>query len=176
MDKISKTGNQALIVIDVQKGLFQRIRPIYDADQVLANINTLIRLARQAGIPVIFIQHSNDKTLVKGTGSWQLHPEIQPLEGEEMIHKLSPNAFTDTNLQDVLDKRSVSELIITGLLTDGCVKATTYGALELGFKVVLVSDGHSNFNKSALQTINKWNKVLGEKGAVLLETKQVRFN
>lgn len=175
MDKDNPQNNMALIVIDVQQGLFERSTPIYEAEKVLENINTLIDKARQTGVPVFFIQHSNDKTLVKGTDAWQLHPEIRPLAGEDVIHKLHGNAFIDTGLHDELQKRNVGVLVITGLVTHGCVRATSLGGLDEGYKVLLVSDGHSSFSKDAPELIEKWNRTLSEKGAALIRTQDVDF-
>jgi nicotinamidase-related amidase len=165
----------ALLVIDVQQGLFERANPIYEARQVLDNINTLIRDARIAGVPVIFIQHANENTLVRGSDAWQLHPEIQPLEGEPLIHKRHGNAFIDTELQEVLREKGVESLLVTGLVTHGCVRATSLGALDLGYRVALVRDGHSNFSKGSAQLITKWNQTLHEKGAELVDTAEVAF-
>ena len=171
----SKENSSALVVIDVQKGLFERSTPIFEAEKVLANINILIKEARQAGVPVIFIQHSNNKTLVKGSDAWQLHPEIKPLDDEEILHKLHGNAFIDTNLHDELEKRNVKTLVVTGLVTHGCVRATSLGAIDKGYKVVLVSDGHSNFSKDAPDIIEKWNQGIREKGAELKATQDIVF-
>jgi nicotinamidase-related amidase len=166
----------ALLVIDVQKGLFEKTMPIYKAKQILENISTLINKARQENVPVIFIQHSNDKTLERGSDAWQLHPKIQPLEDEVIIHKLHGNAFEGTNLREELEKRNVNVLVTIGLVTHGCVKATCLGALNEGYKVVLVSDGHSSYSKDAAQLIEKWNRAISEKGAELIETQNVSFS
>ncbi len=165
----------ALLVIDVQKGLFEKSTPIYKAKQVLENINNLIDQARHENIPVIFIQHSSPKTLEKGSDAWQLHPQIQPLAGETIIHKLHGNAFEETNLREELEKRNVSILVMTGLVTHGCVKATCLGAIEEGYKVVVVSDGHSSYSKDAAQLIEKWNQAIREKGADVIEAQKVKF-
>jgi len=93
----------ALLVIDVQQGLFERSTPIYNAEQLLHNLNALIRGARRAGVPVFFIQHANKSTLVEGSGAWQLHPQIQPLRTELIIHKQHGNAFEETVLQEELE-------------------------------------------------------------------------
>jgi nicotinamidase-related amidase len=175
MNQKSKQGNLALLVIDVQMGLFERATPVFEAEQVLENINTLITNARQAGVPVIFIQHSNDKTLVRDSDAWQLHPEIQPLDDEDIIHKHHGDAFKETELHDELEKRKVKTVVVTGLVTHGCVKATSLGALDKGYRVVLVSDGHSNTSKDAPRLIKKWNQAISEKGAELIETKDVDF-
>jgi nicotinamidase-related amidase len=165
----------ALLVIDVQQGLFERPTPIYKAKEVVVNINTLIHCARETNVPVIFIQHSNNKILVKGSDEWQLHPEIQPLEGETLIHKLHGNAFEKTSLKEVMNSESVEEVVVTGLVTQGCVRATTLGALKLGYKVILMSDGHSNYNKDAKAIIAKWNKTLGMKGVVVRAAREITF-
>ncbi len=174
MNEKSK-GNLALLVIDVQQGLFERDNPIFEAEQVLKNINTLITNARQAGVPVIFVQHANENTLIRDSGNWQLHPEIQPLEDEVIIHKLQGDAFIDTPLKDVLAEENATVLVVTGLLTHGCVKATSLGALKRGYQVLLVSDGHSNFSKDAPKIIKKWNQAIHNKGAELITTKDVDF-
>jgi len=171
----SDQETMALLVIDVQRGLFEKSAPVYQARQVLSTINTLINKARLAGVPVFFIQHSNENLLQKGSRSWQLHPEIHPQVEEVIIHKLHGNAFEGTNLWEELEKRNVSGLVLTGLVTHGCVKATCLGALEEGYRVVLVSDGHSSYSKDAAQQIKKWNHLLGEKGAEIIESKNVNF-
>jgi nicotinamidase-related amidase len=165
----------ALLVIDVQQGLFERSTPIYKAEQVLENINTLIHKARRAGIEVFFIQHANKSTLVKGSDAWQLHPKIQPLDTESVIHKRHGNALEETDLQERLGFRGVKNLVITGLVTQGCIKATSAGALEQGYGVILVEDGHSSFSKQAAELIVKWNQKLSEMGAELRRASQVNF-
>jgi nicotinamidase-related amidase len=124
---------------------------------------------------VIFIQHSSHKTLEKGSDAWQLHPEIRPLAEEVIIHKLHGNAFEGTGLREELEKRNVSVLVTTGLVTHGCVKATCLGAIDEGYQVLLVSDGHSSYSKDAAQLIEKWNRAIAEKGAEVMEAQKVRF-
>ena len=176
MDSKDHPHRKALLVIDVQKGLFDRPTPIYQADLMLANIKTLIQGARRAQVPVLFIQHSNETPLKYGSASWQLHPAIQPLPGEAIIHKLEGNAFLGTNLGPELEKRQITSLTVCGLVTHGCVKATTLGALEAGYQVLLVSDAHSNFSKDAPKLVKKWNQILSQKGARLAETRDVTFS
>jgi nicotinamidase-related amidase len=58
-------------------------------------------------------------------------------------------------------------------MTHGCVRATSLGALTLGFDVVLVADGHSSYSRDAAQQIEKWNRQLAEAGARLAPAVQV---
>ena len=69
----------------------------------------------------------------------------------------------------------MNALVVTGLVTHGCVKATSLGALKRGFQVYLVTDGHSNFSADAPKLIDKWNQEISKKGASLVATKDVDF-
>jgi nicotinamidase-related amidase len=171
-----KPVRSALLVIDVQKGLFQRASPIYHPEEVLANINILVDRAHRAGVPVIYVQHANENTLVRDSDRWQLHPAIQPLEQERIVHKRHANAFDETSLDQELRAKGVRQLVITGMLTHGCVRATCIGAHQLGYQVVLVEDGHSNFSKRALWVIRYWNRTLNASGIVTLKaTREIEF-
>ena len=172
---IHQKGSSALLVIDVQKEQFEKSTPVHHAEQLVQNINFLIAKAREKGVPVFFVLHSADSYLKYGSEGWQLHPQIQPIAGEPIIHKRHGNSFEDTNLQEHLRQRGVSRVVVTGLVTHGCVKATCFGALEAGYKVVLASDAHSNFSKDAAKVIEKWNQELGSKGVDLVETQSVTF-
>lgn len=171
----NKQNSCALLIIDVQRGLFNKKIPIYKADSLLGNINLLVSKAHLKQIPVIYIQHSNDSILVYGSEDWQLHESIQPSKEDELVHKKHGNAFEETNLQEILQSKAVNCLIITGLVTHGCVKATSFGALKLGYKTILVEDAHSNYSKDASDLINKWNDQLKKSGALVMETLEIKF-
>ena len=166
-------GNTALLVIDVQRGLFRK--SLYKAEELLRNINTLIDRARSSGGPVFFIQHSGDKILVKGSPDWQLHPELHRLDTDPVVHKQHGNAFEDTALDAALRSGNVTNVIVAGLVTHGCVKATCIGALELGYRVTLVKDGHSSFSKQAAKLIDQWNQKLNAMGAELRSASEIEL-
>lgn len=69
----------------------------------------------------------------------------------------------------------MNEVVITGLVTHCCVKATSLGAMEKGYQVVLVCDGHSNYSAGAAAIIEKWNTTINKRGAALLKTQEVDF-
>lgn len=163
----------ALLVIDVQRALFSKSTPIYRADRLVQNLNTLIGTWKDAGGLVVFIQHSNNKSLVRGTPDWKLHPDLAWDETDIVIHKLRGNAFEKTELKDLLDSRGITDIAITGLVTHGCVRATCIGGSELGYRVVLVSDAHSNYSKDAARIIEEWNQKLGDKYADLVSTGEI---
>jgi len=104
-----------------------------------------------------------------------LHPEIQPENADVIIHKRYRSAFQDTPLGEELAGNGVGTIVVTGLVTHGCVRATCLDTLRLGYQVVLVEDSHSNFNKNAVEYIKIWNKVLQRNGVELLMTEEVQF-
>lgn len=163
----------ALLVIDVQQGLFRKSTPIYRAEPLLNTLATLIERGHAAGVPVIYIQHASDKVLPFGSIDWQLHPRLQPGANDLIVHKQHGNAFEDTPLHAALVERGVGRVIVTGLVTHGCVKATCLGALALGYAVTLAADGHSSYSKDAAQLIQKWNRKLGEAGANVAPASQI---
>ena len=165
----------ALLVIDVQHGLFHKSIPIYRADELLANINLLVSRAHASGVPVIYFQHSGDPAMPEGTPGWQLHPALQPQADDTRLIKQQGNAFDGTALDQLCKSKNITTLLLTGLITHACVKATCLGALQLGYSVVLVQDGHSNYSKDAARLIDKWNQKLSEKGCALKPASEIEF-
>ncbi|MFL7791711.1 MAG: cysteine hydrolase family protein [Anaerolineae bacterium] len=174
-DLEKKQSQAALLVIDVQRELFTKSIPIYRAETLLRNINTLVERAHQAGALVFYIQHSSKKILVKGTDGWQLHPDLQPLATDRIIHKHHSNAFKDTSLAEGLNAGNVGTVVVAGLVTHGCVKATCLGAKELGYRVVLVEDGHSSYHKQADKVIEEWNAKLSKESIEVKSTQEIDF-
>jgi nicotinamidase-related amidase len=122
---------------------------------------------------VIYILHASDKVLPFGSAEWQLHPGIHPSEDDLIVHKQHGNAFEDTPLHAELAACGVGRVIVTGLVTHGCVKATCLGALALGYAVVLAEDGHSSYSKDAARLIEEWNRALCKAGAVVMPAAQI---
>ena len=104
----------ALLVIDVQRGIFEQRIKVYKAEEMLAKINLLAEKAHQAGAPVVYIQHSNDKFLIYGSDLWQFHPEIKPQPGDLHIHKQHGNAFIETELEEKLPELGVARIVCCG--------------------------------------------------------------
>jgi nicotinamidase-related amidase len=165
----------ALLVIDVQQGLFAKSIPIYQADELLKNIGTLVDRAHRAGAPVFYVQHSSEKILPEGSGEWQLHPRLRPLKKDRIIHKQHGSAFQDTPLGEVLEANCIRRLVVMGLVTHGCVRATCVDASKRGYQVILASDGHSNFHKQAARVIAEWNQKLSEGIVQLKLTQEIDF-
>ncbi|WNS45087.1 cysteine hydrolase family protein [Paenibacillus sp. MMS20-IR301] len=166
----------ALLVIDVQEAMFSYPgMSLYEGEQVLERIASLIAKARSAGTPVIYIQHTEDEgEFVKGTPAWEINSHIAPLAGERVIEKTTPDSFHLTGLQPELERLGVNELYLCGMQTDYCVNATSRRASALGYSTVLVKDAHSTFDNdthSGEEIVNQHNQDLGS-GIVTLRAEQ----
>jgi len=165
----------ALLIIDVQQDLFEKTNPVYQADQLLDNIQTLVAAAHQGGVPVVYIQHNNKSGLLKDSPGWQLHPHLSPQEGDLRVDKTRSNAFEQTPLDELLRARGVEHVVVTGMVTNICVKNTCLGAIALGYTTTLVSDAHSTDRQDAAKVIDQWNAKLRRAGAAVKPTLEITF-
>ena len=158
-------GNQALVIIDVQNGMFLEGESVFKGDELLKGIKALIIQARSAKISVVYIQH-NEKTgypLESGTYGWQIHSGISPEEGDIIIQKDTPDSFLKTSLDQELKEKGIEHLYLVGIQTEVCVDTTCRSAFSKGYKVTLVSDLHSTWPSAELtaqQIINHHNRTL----------------
>lgn len=139
MTTLKDRPHKALLVIDAQKNV---IGGAHDRDAVLTNINTLIADAREAGVPVVWVQHSDDEMAI-GSDGWQIVDELAVLDDEPIVRKLYGDSFEATDLEALLAERGVGELVVTGAQSDACVRSTIHGAFTRGYDVTLVCDAHT---------------------------------
>ncbi len=157
----------ALLVIDVQKGMFLEEEPVYRGHELLETLNGLIGRARAAGTPVIYVRHNGSRIehpLHPDNPGWPIHPAIAPADGELIVDKREPDSFYETTLQQELEARGIKKLVIAGIQTDLCVDTTCRRAYSLDYQITLVSDAHSTWGSgdlSAAQIVAHHNKMLG---------------
>ena len=140
MTTLPDRPNTALLVIDVQNGI---VAGAYNRDGVIRNISTLIDKARAENAPVLWVQHSDDGDLSRGSESWQYVPELVLGESEPVVHKRYADSFEDTDLEKLLAEQRVGRLVVTGAQTDECIRSTIHGAFTRGYDVTLVGDAHT---------------------------------
>ena len=143
--------NQALVVIDVQQGLCEGEGQAWQFERVIDCINQVSSKARQAGVPVIFVQHEGRAGyLSHGSREWQLAKGLVNETKDMRIRKTTPDAFLRTDLQQRLDALGIQELVICGMHSEFCVDTTTRRALALGYPVILLEDAHTSAGNKAL--------------------------
>lgn len=132
-------SNSALLVVDVQNGV---VEGAYKRDEVITNIESAVAKARNAGVPVVWVQHS-DEELVIDSNEWQLVSELIPINGEPMVRKTFRSSFEATNLEEILTGLDVGHVIICGAQTNNCIRHTSHDALAKGYNVTLIADAHT---------------------------------
>jgi nicotinamidase-related amidase len=137
-----KTG---LVVIDVQNCV---VEAAHERESVISNIGTLVEKARQEGVAVVWVQHS-DEEIVKGSDGWRIVPELTPGDAEPLVHKNYGDSFEGTNLETLLSHLGVGRLVVVGAATDACVRSTIHGAFARGYDVTLVSDAHTTDDQTS---------------------------
>jgi nicotinamidase-related amidase len=135
----------ALLVIDMQNNAVERA---HERDAVVGNVADLIERARREGVPVVWVQHS-DEHLARGSDGWQIVPELAPGDTEPLVEKNYGDSFEDTTLGDVLSGLGVGRLVVVGAQTDWCVRSTLHGALARGYDTTLVGDAHTTEDQTA---------------------------
>jgi nicotinamidase-related amidase len=138
------TSTTALIVIDVQESFRQRESWQASSDpEVAVRVGRLVDFARERGDHVIWVLHSEPGTATvfdPESGHVRLMDGLAAREGEPVLTKTSHNAFTTTNLQQILTARGIRSLITCGIRTEQCVETTTRLASDLGYDVTFVVD------------------------------------
>ncbi|MCI0604276.1 cysteine hydrolase [bacterium] len=157
-------SKRALLVIDVQKGIV-RAPSILDPEGVLKRIRTLQDRFREAGAPVLHVQHDGPSghRVEKGTPGWDIERAVTPALNEAVINKRASDAFFETPLHQKLAALGITDLVIAGCMTQYCVDTTCRRAVSLGYNVFLASDAHTTADDgelTAAQIVSHHNTIL----------------
>lgn len=144
MTTLENRPRTALTVIDVQSGVVDHA---HARDEVVGTIAGVVESARQAGVPVVWVQHSSEH-LAKDSEPWQLVPELSRRDEEPVVHKTYADSFEDTTLEQVLAELGVGHLVVAGAQTDECIRSTIHGGVVRGYDVTLVEDAHTTEDQS----------------------------
>ncbi len=178
----------ALILVDFCQGYFDPGCDLYaDVEPVLASALRVRAAARAAGIPVILTNVVYHPTAVDGgrffekaaplryflrgspMGAWPAG--LVPHDDELIISKQYPSAFFGTSLASTLTAGGIDSVLLAGLTTSGCVRATCVDAMSYGFRTSVVAeacgDRHPGPHKANLFDMNaKYADVVTEVDAI----------
>ncbi|GAA2799528.1 isochorismatase family protein [Kitasatospora paracochleata] len=136
--------NTALVVIDVQESFRQRENwAAVSNPKIVEQVNRLVEAARAKGDLVVWVLHSepgSDTVFDPARGFVRPIEGLEPAAGEPVVTKTSHNAFTTTNLQQLLTLHGVGEVVISGIRTEQCCETTARVASDLGYQVVFAID------------------------------------
>lgn len=146
----------ALLVVDFVKAYLTKGNPLYAGVETALDAATiLVSVAREADIPIIYtVVHYEDpaeggpffrkvqalKNFVGETTAGEICEELAPRDGDLVISKKFASAFFDTALRETLDEFGVDSVIVAGLSTSGCVRASTVDAIQSGFIPIVVRE------------------------------------
>ena len=139
----------ALVVIDVQESF--RRRPnwqVVSNPDIADDVRRLVDAARAAGDLVVWVLHAEPGSggvFDPAGGLVRLIDELVPLDGEPILTKTSRNAFTTTNLAQLLTERGIRDLVLCGIQTEQCCETTARVAADLGYDVTFVTDATATF-------------------------------
>ena len=141
----------ALLIIDIQNDYFEGGRKtLNNADKASLNAKLILEKCRLENIPVIHIQHINNREgatfFIADTEGIYIHDNVKPLAEEKVIVKHWPNSFRETELLSYLQSLDIEGLIVCGMMTHMCIDTTVRAAKDLGFINLLIGDACATLN------------------------------
>jgi maleamate amidohydrolase len=150
----------ALILIDFAHAYYDPASPLYSGEGVRTALDSALRLreiARGCGIPTIltevkyrkggadggvfFKKAPPLKCFVEGEATQAFETGLVPYDDEFVVTKQYPSAFFGTSLAASLTAAGVDTLVLTGITTSGCVRATCVDSMSHGFVTLVVREG-----------------------------------
>jgi nicotinamidase-related amidase len=150
------------LVIDMQKEFFDsdpaQTRSLKNAIQT---INEAIALFRDKNLPVVCVQHINEKDgLAPGSPGFEFQEEIHILPGDLHIHKTYGNSFNKTPLPAKLQELGVDTVILSGFCAEFCVLATSIGAEDVDLMPVFLRGGLASGNEKNIRFVESLNEII----------------
>lgn len=147
----------ALVLIDFAQAYFDPECPLYaGVDDALASALRIRKLAHEIGIPVVLTEVTYHRSgidggrfmekakplgaFIKGRSTAEFAHGLVPLEDEIIVSKQYPSAFFGTSLASTLTAMGIDNVVLTGLTTSGCVRASCVDSMSHGFITTVVSD------------------------------------
>ncbi len=124
---IKMKKQKALILIDLQNDYFEGgLYPLVGSLDAVLKAQKLIHYFRLNSLP--------------DTIGAEIHSSVTPIKNEDIIIKHSPNSFYQTELNNLLRSKNVTDVVICGMMTHMCVDATVRAAKDLGYKCTIIQD------------------------------------
>lgn len=146
----------AILVVDLTKQFSDEAWPLGRSDTgdaTVAAVADLLAAGRDAGVPIVYvtgrgpddsIEPFGPERVSKSVGGHfdaeegnEIRPEIAPETGELVIRKPRRSAFFGTQLDSLLREQGVDTLVVTGMVTSGCVRSTVSDAFQRDYRVVV---------------------------------------
>ena len=164
-NSLSVGQRPALVLVDLSLGFTDPASPLgCECSEVIDANAQLLWAFRKLDLPIFFssvVYHSDSEAsvfrekvpalnILKAGSHWvDIDPRVKPLDNEVLIEKHWASAFFGTNLKTQLLDARADSLVVTGLTTSGCVRATAVDGLQHNFPVCVVKDAVADRNPAA---------------------------
>jgi nicotinamidase-related amidase len=140
---VRRMGATVLLLVDVQRNMLLPPEPVPDAEAVGRAVEGLLARARSAGASVVHVRNTGGpgEPDEPGTDGWLLVHEVAG--GEHVVDKTTPDSFHGTGLGDVVP--ADADVVVAGMQSDYCVRATALAALDRGHRVTLAGGAHATY-------------------------------
>jgi nicotinamidase-related amidase len=154
--------NTALVIIDLQKGII-KYPTVHPITSILEKSAELVDAFRKEGLPIVYVTviPSGNATIRKDNNAAQnmiaeasadfadLIDEIKSTLSDIFITKGTWNAFYNTALNEELQKRHITGIVLAGISTSAGVEGTARAASELGYNISFAIDAITDMNPEA---------------------------
>ncbi len=159
----------ALLVVDLIEGFVAEDAPFYTPgiEATCQNVSILIDAFREHNFPIVHttVEYQENgldggifvekipalRKLVKGSRWTQFPDQVAPDSRGNIVSKRYASAFFGTHLAASLTAQRVDSLVIVGVSTSGCVRASAIDALQYGYRTIVVADCVIDIDKEAHQ-------------------------
>jgi ureidoacrylate peracid hydrolase len=170
-----RTSRTGLVVIDpyndfISKGgkVWDRLKGVAEANGCVQHMSQVLRAARNADIQVFYALHHryrpgdyenwtyiapiqksawSHRTFEEGSWGGQLHSEFEPQQGDIVAQEhWCSSGFANTDLDVLLKRHGIHQLIMIGLIAHTCLEATVRFGAELGYEVTVVADATASYS------------------------------
>lgn len=177
----SRTSGYALLVIDMSHDFIYGRLGCQPCAKIVENVGKVIRAARSAGVPVIYVNDSHLPTdpelklwgehSMKGDKSSRVIEELEPAPSDYVLEKRTYSAFFETGLDPLLRSLGVRTVVITGIHTHICVQHTAADAFFRGYRVIVLKDATATFGAADHEGALNYMKTMY--GAEILTTEEL---
>jgi nicotinamidase-related amidase len=146
----------ALLIIDMQSDFFESKQARDSLEAAVEYINSAIELFRKQKLPIIVIQHKNEKrNLIPGKPGFDVHKSIKLTPQDTRITKTYGNSFTKTDLAERLRRLNADTLIVTGFCAEYCVLSTYRGAQDFDFTPIILRNAIASDNAEHIRFVEE---------------------
>ena len=139
--------NSAFVVIDLQNDITTNYR------EIVERVNRAIAWAVEAEMYVVYIKHNNlsagTRTFKPNTHGAELVPELDVVS-DFIFVKSKRNALTSEDFLRFIEDHGITEFFLTGADATACVKSTCFNMTKSGYKVHVLSDCVTSYDKKKL--------------------------